>query len=70
MSARMSDDDALDALQTALLDRLAQKQPPAELRRALAADPAFAPYRAWVGGLDDGALEAAAALVAIWARRD
>jgi hypothetical protein len=64
------DDRALDDVQAALTALLARRLPADELARALATDPAFAAHRDWVRAFDPALAEAAAMLVATWARRD
>jgi uncharacterized protein (UPF0276 family) len=69
-TAPLEDDTAtLAALQVALLRALDTEPTPAAVRARLLADAALSPYRAWLAGADDRALETARELVATWGRR-
>lgn len=65
----MHDDEALGALQEALLDELARAASPAEARAALLSSPACAPYRDWIAGFELRSLAVAMELVRKWGVR-
>ena len=63
------DDPALDRFQAALLELLAETDDVEAIRARLAADPAFAPYAAYVAGFEPRMLAVASELVRRWGRR-
>lgn len=65
----MTDAEALAAFQEALLRALAAGGPGEAVRARLLADPASAPFRAWVEAAEPRMLAVGVALVARWGAR-
>ena len=63
------EDEALAAFQDALVERMMQELPAAELARQLRADPRCVPFADYVAALDPRCVEVTSLLMRRWADR-